>query len=171
LDRLAEGETPEEALKGLEDQMPGMAYRQLTAIDSQGRTAAFSGRETLGRHGVAQGHDCVAAGNLLANEDVPRAIIEGFESDHGHHLGDHLVAGLRAGLKAGGEEGALHSAALIVAEGQDWLEINLRIDWTEGDPIEELGALWQTYKPQKAAYVTRATDPAAAPSFGVPGDT
>ena len=34
----------------------------------------------------------------------------------------------------------------------------------------ELASLWQLWEPQAADYVTRALDPAAAPSYGVPGD-
>lgn len=152
--------------------MPDIAYRQLIAIDAQGRTAAFSGPQTLGRHGASSGANCVAAGNLLANDAVPAAIIAGFEADTARkHLAEHLIAGLRAGFEAGGEEGPLHSAAVIVAEGQDWLEVNLRVDWTDGDPIQALADLWTAYRPERAAYITRATDPASAPSFGVPGDT
>lgn len=52
----------------------------------------------------------------------------------------------------------------------DWPVADLRIDWTEGDPIAELAALWTLYAPQLDAYVTRALDPSAAPSYGVPGD-
>jgi hypothetical protein len=30
--------------------------------------------------------------------------------------------------------------------------------------------LWENYKPQMNDYLTRAIDPSAAPSYGVPGD-
>jgi hypothetical protein len=51
-----------------------------------------------------------------------------------------------------------------------WPVADLRCDWTEDCPIEALASLWDTYKPQLAAYVQRALDPLAAPSCGVPGD-
>ena len=51
-----------------------------------------------------------------------------------------------------------------------WPVADLRVDWTEGDPIAELAALWKLYAPQLDAYVTRALDPRQAPSYGVPGD-
>ena len=79
------------------------------------------------------------------------------------------MAGLAAGSAAGGEVGSIHSAALQVVGDQDWPIVDLRVDWTEGDPIAELEALWQTYVPQMDDYVTRALDPDAAPSYGVPG--
>jgi hypothetical protein len=51
-----------------------------------------------------------------------------------------------------------------------WPVADLRCNWTEDCPIEALASLWDTYKPQLAAYVQRALDPLAAPSCGVPGD-
>ena len=51
-----------------------------------------------------------------------------------------------------------------------WPVADLRVDWTEGCPVQELQALWQIYEPQLEAYVTRAKDPTGAPSYGVPGD-
>ena len=36
--------------------------------------------------------------------------------------------------------------------------------------VAELRALWTLWQPQMDAYVTRALDPADAPSYGVPGD-
>ncbi|MGA1613678.1 MAG: DUF1028 domain-containing protein, partial [Lutimaribacter sp.] len=47
---------------------------------------------------------------------------------------------------------------------------DLRCDWTEACPIAALQAAWQVYKPQINDYVARALNPAAAPSYGVPGD-
>jgi uncharacterized Ntn-hydrolase superfamily protein len=51
-----------------------------------------------------------------------------------------------------------------------WPVADLRCDWTEDCPIDALARLWDIYKPQLAAYVQRALDPRAAPSYGVPGD-
>ncbi len=170
LEMLDEGEAPKQALDHLARIMPFMAYRQLIAINGRGETASFSGGETLGVHGRAEGENCVAAGNLLSNDGVPQAVVDGFLADKGAHLADHLLAGLEAGLDAGGEEGPLRSSALLVTEDQDWPEVSLRIDWTESCPIEELTALWRAYAPQKYDYVKRAVDPAAAPGFGAPGD-
>jgi uncharacterized Ntn-hydrolase superfamily protein len=43
------------------------------------------------------------------------------------------------------------------------------VDWDDA-PIDRLGELWQLWKPQAEAYVTRALNPDTAPSYGVPGD-
>jgi uncharacterized Ntn-hydrolase superfamily protein len=47
--------------------------------------------------------------------------------------------------------------------------VDLRVDWHD-TPIPELRQLWEVYRPEMDAYITRATNPVAAPSYGVPGD-
>ena len=63
----------------------------------------------------------------------------------------------------------MHSAALKVA-GDVAPIVDLRVDWAEADPIGQLDALWHAYRPQMQDYQTRALNPTAAPSYGVPGD-
>lgn len=169
LDLMDRGLAPGEAIEQLQGE-PHIAHRQLLAIDVQGRTGAFSGAETLGLHATAEGENCAAGGNLLANDGVPAAMTAAFASNGGATLAERLVAALAAGLAAGGEAGTVHSAALVVADKQDWPYVDLRIDWTERDPVAELAALWAAYQPQAGDYVTRALDPGTAPSYGVPGD-
>jgi uncharacterized Ntn-hydrolase superfamily protein len=77
---------------------------------------------------------------------------------------------MQAGMQAGGEAGPVHSSALSIVADQVWPIVDLRIDWTEHDPISELNQLWLAYQPQMNDYVTRAIDPTQAPSYGVPGD-
>jgi len=145
------------------------AYRQLVLVDVQGRTAVHTGAKALGTSAAARGDDCAAAGNLLANADVPAAMVETFVAEPDLHLAERLLLSLEEGLVAGGEAGPLKSAGLLVADKQPWPLVDLRVDWDDA-PIARLGDLWAIYKPQLNDYVTRALDPAAAPSFGVPGD-
>lgn len=169
LDALERGLAAPEALTVVTDGRPHIDYRQLLVVDRAGATAIHSGRQVLGIWGEAQGRDCAAGGNLLANGEVPAAMIAAFEAASGH-LGDRLIAALRAGLTAGGEAGPVHSAGLKIADRLSWPLVDLRCDWTEACPIETLATAWQIYKPQMAAYVQRAEDPTQAPSYGVPGD-
>jgi uncharacterized Ntn-hydrolase superfamily protein len=81
-----------------------------------------------------------------------------------------LLQALHAGVTAGGEAGPIHSAGLLVVRDVSWPIIDLRVDWADEDPVAELTSLWERYQPQVEDYVRRALDPAAAPSFGVPGD-
>jgi uncharacterized Ntn-hydrolase superfamily protein len=77
---------------------------------------------------------------------------------------------MRAGLVAGGEAGPLHSAGMLMVDKVAWPVAELRCDWTDDCPIENITIAWDIYKPQLDAYVQRAIDPREAPSYGVPGD-
>lgn len=144
-------------------------YRQVTVIDASGRIACFSGKESLGVHNAVKGEQCVAAGNLLSDVRVIDAMVAAFEAEPGQ-LADRLLAGMHAAMAAGGEAGPVHSAALKVVGDYTWPVIDLRVDWAEEDPLGQLDGLWQAYRPQMQDYLTRALNPTAAPSYGVPGD-
>ncbi len=169
LDRMAAGESAPEAMAAVTSAEPLIAWRQLTALDHNGITATWSGEQTLGTFATAEGPDCVAAGNLLANSHVPLEMVGAFAALPNDDLGERLLAALAEGLRAGGEAGPVHSAGLVIVNDVPWPVTDLRVDWSE-DPVAELAALWRLWRPQADAYRLRALDPEAAPSYGVPGD-
>jgi uncharacterized Ntn-hydrolase superfamily protein len=169
LDLMAKGVGAEEAIAILCRTVPHIEFRQLIAVDGRGRTAAYSGRHTLGVHASAQASDVVAAGNLLRGAEIPDAMLAAFQRAPGH-LGDRLLAAMSAGLAAGGEAGPVHSAGMLLVREVPWPVADLRVDWSDGDPVADLHRVWAIYKPQLEDYVTRALNPTAAPRFGVPGD-
>ncbi len=169
LDRIEAGESAAQAMDAVVGAEPLIAWRQLTAIDREGRIATWSGAQTLGTHTTAEGPDCVAAGNLLSDERVPLTMARAFAARPDDDLGTRLVAALAAGLEAGGEAGPVHSAGLLIVDDVPWPVTDLRVDWSN-DPVAELTALWRLWRPQAAAYRQRALDPASSPSYGVPGD-
>lgn len=170
LDLMAQGLSPDEVMAGFSAEAPHFAYRQVAVLDAHGRSAGHSGAKTLGTHTIAHAPDVVAAGNLLSSTRVPHAMIEAFLASPDAHLGDRLVGAMQAAVAAGGEEGPVHSVGMIIVHEVAWPVTDLRIDWSEGDVMAELAALWAVWKPQMDAYVTRALDPSSAPSYGVPGD-
>lgn len=169
MDLMANGLSAAEAVARVKAEGKFLEYRQVVAIDATGQTAIHSGPDSLGIWTDAAGRDVHAAGNLLANPDVPAALVAGFEGSTGH-LGDRLIAAMRAGLGAGGEAGPVHSAGIQLCDTVPWPVADLRCDWTEECPIEAIATAWEVYKPQLDAYVQRALDPREAPSYGVPGD-
>jgi uncharacterized Ntn-hydrolase superfamily protein len=166
---LARGASAESAIETVRADAPFIEFRQLTAVDRTGGTAIWSGARTLGTNAEARGVDCVAAGNLLADTDVPAAMVRSFESSEGEQLVERLVRALEAGLAAGGEAGPVRSCGLVAVDRVSWPIADLRVDWHDA-PIAELRALWGVWAPQMQDYVTRALDPTTAPSYGVPGD-
>ena len=169
LDLMQGGMGAGEAIAGVKDLGRFIEYRQVLAVDKTGATAIHSGPNSLGIWTQAQGPDVASGGNLLANDGVPQAIVDGFLESAGH-LGDRLIAAMRAGLAAGGEAGPIHSAGMMLVDKVAWPVADLRCDWTEDCPIENIATAWEIYKPQLDAYVQRALDPREAPSYGVPGD-
>ena len=169
LDLMELGASAEEAMAVLR-RVPNIDYRQVIIVDAQGRTAAFSGKGVLSTNAEAHAANAVAAGNLLANTGVPRAMIDMFVASESASLGERLLRALEAGVAAGGEAGPVHSAGLLLVDKVPWPVASLRVDWAEHDPVSALRKVWEIYAPQMADYVRRALDPASAPSFGVPGD-
>ena len=170
LDLMQAGLAAADAVARLVGKVPHMDWRQVMAVDAAGGTAAHSGAQTLGVWGEASGVGVVAGGNLLMSTDVPAAMVAAFAAVAGD-LGDRLIAALLAGRDAGGEAGPVHSAGLLMVDRESWPVASLRCDWSdEARPIEAVARAWQVYAPQMAAYVQRAKDPRAAPSYGVPGD-
>lgn len=159
---------PEESIAELVKNTDFIEYRQLSVLNGDEKPAAFSGKYTLGVHSECIGEHAVGAGNLLANPNVPKAMVDAFEQHQGT-LAQRLMHALKAGLDAGGEVGPIHSAGLLVVDKLKWPVVNLRVDWSD-HPIEDLDQLWTLYEPQVEAYVSRALDPGGAPSYGVPGE-
>jgi uncharacterized Ntn-hydrolase superfamily protein len=164
LEALAGGEGAAAALRAVVESEPHIAHRQLAVVDARGETGVWSGAGALGRSAARAGEGAVAAGNLLAGADVVDGMLEAFAAAAGDHLGARLLAALATGVRAGGEEGPVRSAGLLVADRVPWPVVDLRVDW-HADPVGELGALWELWRPQIDDYVTRALRPDAAPDF------
>ena len=169
LDLMASGLTASEALDAIRTSAIHIEYRQLALVDRNGQTAVFSGAHTLGTHNAISADNVAVAGNMLASPDILAQMVAAFLHHPDAHLGDRLIAAMRAALQAGGEEGPIHSAGLVLVRDVAWPVADLRIDWHD-DPIGELENLWRLWQPQMDAYVTRALNPASAPSYGVPGN-
>ncbi|WP_432698718.1 DUF1028 domain-containing protein [Marinobacterium sp. YM272] len=168
LDYLQLGHTPDRVMQLLHQADSAIQWRQLGVLDARGEGITFSGQESLGIHCTQVNRGCLAMGNLLANEDVPQAMVDAFLSSKGH-LASRLLEALSAGSKAGGEMGPVYSAGVQVCADQHWPVVDLRVDW-HIDPIHELNMIWGNYEPQMQAYITRAQDPLNAERYGVPGD-
>lgn len=170
LDLMQQGATSQQAVSILQANAEHMNYRQVLAVDNSGDAAIHSGNNSLGIFAQATADNVASAGNLLANDQIPSVMVDNFLSSTGH-LADRLLQALNAGLNAGGEAGPVHSAGMLLVDNVDWPVVDLRCDWNaDACPIQQLTETWQVYKPQVGDYVSRALNPTAAPSYGVPGD-
>jgi uncharacterized Ntn-hydrolase superfamily protein len=165
---LAAGTDAATALATVVASEPFTEYRQLIVLDTTGRAAIHSGRAALGVVAEYAVDGAAAAGNLLATPDVPRRLVETWLAAEGP-VETRLLAAFTAAIEEGGEAGPVHSAGLSVIDGSGWRVTDLRVDWSD-DPLADLTALLRVWLPQRDDYITRALNPAAAPSYGVPGD-
>jgi uncharacterized Ntn-hydrolase superfamily protein len=168
LDLVESGKSAQDVIELFLQERPFMEWRQLVLVPFVGAPAVFSGNRTLGVNAESISRDCAAAGNLLLNPLVPKAMTQAFDDSQGH-LATRLLRALSAGLKAGGEASPLHAGGVQVADKLSWPIVDLRVDWSD-HPIEQLFSLWELYQPQLDAYVQRAQFPDAAPAYGVAGD-
>lgn len=167
IELLGRGASAEQALEILARTASDPAYRQLAAISPQGSPATHTGDHCLLLKAAATGSHCAAIGNWLAAEDVPRRMVQAFEASQGH-LAQRLLLALRAGLEAGGEIEPVHSAGMKVVHDLAWPIVDLRVDWTEGCPVDELQSLWTLWEPRMPLYLARALQPADAPAEDTP---
>jgi uncharacterized Ntn-hydrolase superfamily protein len=159
LDAMAAGQPAGDALAALIGRTAEAAYRQLVAVDTSGGSASYSGDLALGDAVDVRAAGAAAAGNLLADRRVPRAMLAAFQAGQDEPLGGRLIAALRAGLAAGGEVSPVRSAGMVIAESAPWPVTDLRVDWHD-DPVGQLAGLWRRWQPQAGIYVRRALCPA-----------
>jgi uncharacterized Ntn-hydrolase superfamily protein len=164
LDMLAAGKTAAETIAALVASTPHHGWRQLAAVDRQGRTAHYSGHLITSIHAGVTGDGAVAVGNLLKNTEVAAAMLRDFAQRPERPLAERLVGALTAGLAAGGENEPVRSAALLVVHEQSFPYVDLRVD-DDAAPIERLAALWRAYAPEADDFVQRAIAPGEAPGF------
>jgi uncharacterized Ntn-hydrolase superfamily protein len=169
LEALAGGADARAALATAVDGECHPEYRQLIVVDRVGGTAIHTGANALGICHEVSTKNAAAAGNMLHDEGVIAALLDGYLTSEAPSLEQRLLDGLHLANTAGGEAGPVHSAGLQVTEDVPWPVSDLRVDWHD-NPIGELHRLWAVWEPQKADYRTRGVDPNAAPSYGVPGD-
>jgi uncharacterized Ntn-hydrolase superfamily protein len=162
LELLRSGCSAEETLAALAASTPHHKWRQLAVLDAQGRSAHFHGAAVKPALNAVHVPDCVALGNILANDRIPAAMAASFLDNADQPLAERLVRAMEAGEAAGGEGKPVISASLVVMEKEIFPLVDLRVDLAP-DAITALRTLWDAYAPSVREFVTRAVDPDAAP--------
>ena len=148
---LKAGLSPQAALEAMLKEDPDRESRQVIIIDREGRTAAFTGKETIGWKGHLVGKDYVVAGNMLVSSQVIEAMAQTFENSEGG-LAERLLKALETGQETGGDKRGRMSAALLIAGHQQIKTrpiLDLRVD-EHHDPVKELKRIFE-----KRAVVTK----------------
>ena len=110
---LEEGLPADEVLKRLVASDEHRERRQVGVLDTQGRSAAWTGRKCSPWAGHRSGDGYTCQGNLLVGASVVDAMAQTFEATAGA-LPERLLAVLEAGQAQGGDNRGQQSAALLV---------------------------------------------------------
>lgn len=160
LDRLAKGMSPQEALDQVVAADEGRESRQVGVIDSQGRSAQWTGKRQYGaeKQGdwvhMRNGPTFAVQGNSLVSPAVVDAVADTFQASEGslRSLADRLIEALDAGHQLGGDgrHGETQSAAVVVADPRpgmsrrpDGITVNINV-CEHPEPVGELRRIYDT---------------------------
>ncbi len=147
---LENGVSPQQAVEILTAADPDRDLRQMGIVDSQGRSATFTGGRCFDWCGGKTGKHYAVQGNTIVGEAVLDAMAQTFLETSGL-LPDRLLKALAAGQAAGGDRRGQQSAALLVvrenggygANNDRWVDISVCDHPT---PIQELERILALYK-------------------------
>lgn len=143
---LREGKSAQDTVSAVSASSSDIEWRQVGALDAKGQAAAYHGRRMYSIFTHSTARDCLALGNILANDQVTQQMAEAFAVDPDLPLGERLMRALEAGRDAGGEiEGPLRSAAVRVTGEHGIDALDLRIDISDRTAVEDLRALVDAY--------------------------
>lgn len=152
LDGLARGLSPQRAIEVAIAGDEGRGLRQLHAVDTQGRTAAWTGGNCVEWCGSVSADGVRVAGNMLSNDRVAQATLDGFLADPSLPLPERMLAGLENGEAAGGDLRGRQSAAMLLTTTEDFPDLNLRVD-DHAEPLPELRRLLGVYNRERKPYL------------------
>jgi uncharacterized Ntn-hydrolase superfamily protein len=141
IERLAAGQSPQQAVDALTQADEGRDQRQLHVLPAQGKPAAHTGSACVEWCGHLLFDDFSVAGNMLAGPAVLEETARAFRDSHGLSLAERLIAAMRAGEAAGGDKRGKQAAALRIHGDEDYLQLDLRVD-DHAEPIGELARLY-----------------------------
>jgi uncharacterized Ntn-hydrolase superfamily protein len=150
LELMAHGIDAAGALDTLIAADPGREQRQVGMVDSQGRSASFTGDECMDWAGGRTAPGVAVQGNILAGEAVVTEMMRAYQETDGE-LSVRLLAALKAAQAAGGDKRGQQSAALLVVRAsQKYPEyeeryVSLRVDDHE-TPIDELERIYRIHE-------------------------
>ena len=99
-----------------------------------------------------RGDGYAVTGNLVAGEEVVRAMATTFEASEGEPLPERLVRALEAGQTVSGDKRGKQSAAVTTVKDQPYPYIDLRVD-EHPDPVVELRRIYEVVKVQMLPFI------------------
>jgi uncharacterized Ntn-hydrolase superfamily protein len=161
LDGLEKGLTPGEAINAALAKDNGRDVRQVHAIDTRGRSAAWTGRHCVEWCGDLPGPNAHFAGNMLSGGTVIEASRSAFAASDRVTFPGRLLAAMDAGEAAGGDRRGRQSAALVMITTEDFPDLDIRVD-DHTEPLVELRRLheiWAATWPSRRTWMPTKKNP------------
>lgn len=152
LDYLEQGMSATEVMKKVKSEDPEYERRQLAIVDNEGRTAGYTGTDTVPFADHYFGDEFVVAGNMLVGKEVIQAMVEAYETSDVDYLPLRLLATIKAGQAAGGDKRGRQSAALKVVDTQSYPIVDIRSDEHE-NPVDDLERIYEAAKINLFPYI------------------
>ena len=153
---LERGLAPATAIEAVMTEDPERSLRQLGLVDSQGRSAAWTGEGGIGWRGHFTGPGYAVQGTQLPGEAVLTVMVEAFLANETADLAERLMLALEAGEAAGGDKRGKQSAALLVYDTEDYAWLDLRVD-EHAAPVLELRRILGVARHQLLPFVEGMT--------------
>jgi uncharacterized Ntn-hydrolase superfamily protein len=134
---LSENNDAQQTLSRLLEEDKGRERRQVAIVDRHGKTAAFTGADTVSWQGHLEGEQFVVAGNMLTGPETIEAMYKTFNSLEDKPFPERLLQTLQSGQESGGDKRGKQSAAIYIVHEEEYPYIDLRVDEHE-NPVLEL---------------------------------
>ncbi|WP_423925075.1 DUF1028 domain-containing protein [Candidatus Palauibacter sp.] len=149
IELLQAGYSPEEALEIMVASDEGRDRRQVSILDQEGRTAAWTGTGASDWKGHRCGVNYCAQGNILTGPEVVAAMAASFEASAGT-LAERLMDALDAAQAAGGDVRGMQSGAILVVAprvngGYSDRVVDIRVD-DHDEPLVEMRRVLNVYR-------------------------
>lgn len=139
-----------------------IAYRQLAAIDTDGRVSAFTGASCFPYAGHIIGDGFVVLGNVLVGPETTKGMEQAYLESEGQPFARRLLACLEGGRDAGGQHGGQRSADIAVFGDREGALLDLRIDISP-EPVGALVELYEQFVPLVPYYELHRLAPNGLP--------
>jgi uncharacterized Ntn-hydrolase superfamily protein len=144
---LEQGVSAQDALDRVLAGDPDVNSRQVGVIDNRGRTAAWTGPETIKWSGQLDGRGFSAQGNRLAGPQVLERVVKTMHETEHLDLAERLTLALQAGEEVGGDTKGERSVNVLVFGSEEYPLCDIRID-DHDHPMQELRRLFKLYQDQ-----------------------
>ncbi|HET7627040.1 MAG TPA: DUF1028 domain-containing protein [Bacillales bacterium] len=138
-----------------EDDPEHVERRQFAIVDAAGRTAGYTGGDTVPWAGHKAGDGFVVAGNMLVGAETIEAMAESFAGSGERPLAERLLDALACGQRAGGDKRGKQSAALYVVHEEEYPLVDIRVD-EHAAPVDELKRVYEVCQTDLFPYMAKA---------------